>query len=235
MQPANQCFTPMENRWRLVIHWLCESLRLRVFAVRVLRMRHALWAAAQWLLAPGYEAMLRRTVREQLGPLGAGRWLDVGCGSGSRIAQALPGTLVGIDSAANVLYESRCDDVAYVCASATALPFEAANFDGVVCFGLLHHLDDADADTALAEMRRVARPGGVILVFDSVSPRSALRRPLAALLRALDRGRHIRDEAALRRLLESPGFDLGPRVTYSWTGLEGCWATLVRRRSRATG
>jgi ubiquinone/menaquinone biosynthesis C-methylase UbiE len=191
--------------------------------------------AAQWMLAPRFGSTLRRTVRAQMEPLGAGRWLDVGCGPRSGIARTLPGTLVGIDHAAELLRETQRDGVLCVCASATALPFTAESFDGVVCFGLLHHLNDAEGDAALAEMRRVTRAGGVVLVFDNVSPRSTAQRPLAALLRALDRGRHIRDENALHRLLDRNGFNPGPRLTYSWTGLEGRWATFVRTGSRATG
>ncbi len=179
--------------------------------------------------------MLRRTVRDQMGPLGAGRWLDVGCGPRARIAHTLPGTLVGIDCAGDVLRATRHDGVIRICARATALPFADESFDGVVCVGLLHHVSDADAGTALAEMRRVVRTDGIVLVFDGVRPRSARRRPLAALLRSLDRGRHVRDDTALRRLLDQNGFSADSRTTYSWTGLEGCWARLVRTGSRATG
>jgi ubiquinone/menaquinone biosynthesis C-methylase UbiE len=198
-------------------------------------MAHALWSAAQWMLAPRCGEMIRRQVREQMAPLGAGRWLDVGCGPRSRIANLLTGTLFGVDFAVNRLHETQRDSVLCVCASATALPFAAGSFDGVVCFGLLHHLNEADADAALVEMCRVTRPGGNILLHDNVSTRSALRRPLAALLRALDRGEHIREEVALRRLLSRRGFSVGPRATYSWTGLEACWATFVRLPVRVQG
>lgn len=190
-------------------------------------MGHALWLAAQWILAPRFGATLRRTVLEQMAPLGVGRWLDVGCGPRSRIADTLPGTLVGIDCAMDRLRETRRDGVLCIGASATALPFAAGSFDGVVCFGLLHHLDKVDADCALAEMRRVTRPGGTLLLHDNVEPLSAVRRPLAALLRALDHGRHIREEVSLRQLLDGHGFSVGPRMTYSWTGLEACWASLT--------
>ena len=190
-------------------------------------MRHALWLAAQWILAPGFHAKIRRTVRGQMAPLGPGRWLDIGCGPRSPIAQTLPGTLVGIDHAADLLPETQRGGVVCVCANANALPFAAECFDGVVCFGLLHHLNEADADLALVEMRRVLRSGGSILLLDNVSPESVACRPLAALLRALDRGCHIRTKEALQCLLERRGFHLGPRFTYSWAGLEGCWATII--------
>jgi ubiquinone/menaquinone biosynthesis C-methylase UbiE len=189
-------------------------------------MGHAVWEAVQRLLAPDYEAMLRRTVRDRLGAHGPGRWLDAGCGPRVYALQSLPGTLVGIDSAAAVLRTAQRNGVVCVCGSTTALPFAEESFDGVVCFGLLHHLSDEDADTSLTEMRRVTRPGGSVVLFDNVKPVSAIHRPLAALLRALDRGRNVRTEAEFRHLLAGHGFSIGPPITYAWAGLEGCWATL---------
>jgi ubiquinone/menaquinone biosynthesis C-methylase UbiE len=190
-------------------------------------MGYALWEALQWILAPRCGRLIRRTVREHFSQIGAGRWLDVGCGPRSLIAQTLPGTVVGIDCSTEILHETQRDNVTCITATATALPFTAESFDGVVSFGMLHHVSEQDAETALTEMRRVTRPGGVVLLFDSVSPVSSARRPLAALLRKLDHGCYVRDEATLRRLLNHHGFDIGRRITYSWTGLEGCWAVLV--------
>jgi SAM-dependent methyltransferase len=185
----------------------------------------------QRLLAPDYEAMLLRAMRDQLGAHGPGCWLDAGCGPRVEAFRALPGTLVGLDSAVRVLRAPQRRGVFCVCGSTTALPFAAQSFDGVVCFGLLHHLSDEDADTSLAEMRRVTRPGGSVVLFDNLKPASAMNRPLAALLRALDRGRYVRTESALRHLLAGHGFSMGPRITYAWAGLEGCWATLKLGRA----
>lgn len=178
-----------------------------------------LWAAAQWVLAPGYRLLLVRALRTHFDCSRPGRWLDVGCGGRSLAAGVLPGWLVGLDCNQAILPHGA------VCGSADALPFAAESFDGVVCFGLLHHLDDSTAPHALAEMRRVARAGAPILVFDAVRPRAPWRRPLAAWLRALDRGRHVRPEPQLRRLLADAAYTASPAVTYAWTGLEGGFAT----------
>ena len=50
-------------------------------------------------------------------------------------------------------------------ADAAALPFEDASFDAVTCVSMLHHVDDRPR--ALAEQRRVLRPGGrgALMVF----------------------------------------------------------------------
>lgn len=85
-------------------------------------------------------------------------------------------------------------------ADATALPFADASFSVVASMGLFHHLDNFQAKQAIAEMARVAGPSGSVAIFDAVRPVSALRRPLAALIRGLDFGRYMRDEAGLRAL-----------------------------------
>ena len=188
----------------------------------------ASWSAVQWLLAPGYCKLQLKLVQAHIGAIGQGRWLDVGCGPrhiGATRSPLPAGQLVGVDLAPP-LAPRLINGWLPACASADLLPFPDQIFDGVFCFGLLHHLDERQALMALAEMRRVLRPGGVALVFDAVTPRSALRRPLAALLRALDRGRYMRPESALHDLLGEKGFRPGPRMTYAWTGLEGCVGVL---------
>lgn len=192
-----------------------------------MKARYALWLAIQFILAPRFAAMVRRIVNERVVPLRTGQWLDIGCGPRSVVAQTLSGTLIGIDCSVEMMPKTDRNGTIYACGIATALPFVSKSFDGVFCFGVLHHMNDTDAISALDEMRRLIRPGGIIMIMDSVRPVSAARRPLSALLRALDRGRYIRDEAALRSLLDRHKFDVGKRFTYSWTGLEGLLAVLL--------
>jgi demethylmenaquinone methyltransferase/2-methoxy-6-polyprenyl-1,4-benzoquinol methylase len=81
---------------------------------------------------------------------------------------------------------------------ADALPFSDDSFDGAICKGALDHFDRPD--TAIAEMARVTRPGGRVVLavanFDSFSCRAA--RGIDAiqegwLKRALPRGRRHYD------------------------------------------
>jgi ubiquinone/menaquinone biosynthesis C-methylase UbiE len=192
-----------------------------------MKARYALWLAMQFIIAPRYATMIRRIVRERMVPLKTGQWLDIGCGPRSVVAKSLSGTLIGVDCSVEMMHDTNRNGTIYVCGNATALPFATKSFDGILSFGLLHHLSDTDADRALGEMRRLIRPGGIVMIFDSVRPASVARRPLAALLRALDHGRYTRDEAALRRLLDRHGFHAGPRMTYSWTGLEELRAVVL--------
>lgn len=170
--------------------------------------------AGAWL-APGARKILGAALGQALPA--SGSVLDVGCGAASWLwlTGAQP---VGLDRDARAVARFALRGRAVV-GDAVALPFAAKSFDAVVSIGLLHHLDDAQANLALHEMHRVAR--GKILVFDAVMPRATWCRPLPWAIRRLDRGRWMRSERALKTILDRHGMWRSRRLTYSWTGLEG--------------
>ena len=114
-----------------------------------------------------------------LGRLRAGMdLLDVGCGPATITAdlaeRVAPGRVVGLDAAPGALEAARAtlrerglsEQVELTCGDIMALPFEDASFDVVHAHQVLQHL--ADPVGALAEMRRVTRPGGIVAVRDAV-------------------------------------------------------------------
>ena len=104
--------------------------------------------------------------------------LDVGCGPASITAdlaeRVTPGRVVALDAASGALEAARAtlrdrglsEQVEVTCGDVMALPFEDASFDVVHAHQVLQHL--ADPVGALAEMRRVTRPGGIVAVRDAV-------------------------------------------------------------------
>ena len=104
--------------------------------------------------------------------------LDVGCGPASITAdlaeRVAPGRVVALDAAAGALEAARAtlrerglsEQVELTCGDVMALPFEDASFDVVHAHQVLQHL--ADPVGALAEMRRLTRPGGIVAVRDAV-------------------------------------------------------------------
>ena len=61
------------------------------------------------------------------------------------------------------------EHVRVVIADATLLPFLSARFSSVACLTMLHHIPSAAAqDAALEQMRRVLRPGGVLVGSDGL-------------------------------------------------------------------
>lgn len=108
--------------------------------------------------------------RAKIVPLANGRVLELGVGMGLNLAHYDPDkveTVVGVDPAPElrVLAETAPRDprlaVSVAEGTAEALPFEAAEFDTVVCTFTLCSVHAPQA--ALAETRRVLKPGGRLL------------------------------------------------------------------------
>jgi SAM-dependent methyltransferase len=99
-------------------------------------------------------------LREALDGAAGDRLLDVGGGTGN-YADALRHEgwqpLV-CDRSPDMLARAAGKGLETVVADAQSLPFEDASFDAVICVCMLHHVDDQAK--ALAEQRRVLRPGG---------------------------------------------------------------------------
>ena len=102
-----------------------------------------------------------------------GRILDAGTGTGLNLRH-LPAGSVGLDiNPRNVeLVAARLPDHTVVLGDIESMPFEDASFSTVVCTEVLEHVPDPSR--ALAEIRRVLQPGGVLI--GSVPARSAIWR-----------------------------------------------------------
>ncbi len=105
------------------------------------------------------------------------RGLDVGCGTGRLLASlhgAWPGMkLTGIDLSTPYLGEARrligrTARVKLEEAAAEALPFDDASLDLVVSSFLLHELPQEIRGAAIAEMARVVKPDGLVVIVDSI-------------------------------------------------------------------
>src|SRR5687768_8157785 len=91
--------------------------------------------------------------------------LDLGCGEGLLALLKRKGVyLAGVDLSPDLLVMARRNgyDVASL-GQLTELPFADASFDYVVSLDVFGHVDFADKDVVLAEIKRVLRPDGVTL------------------------------------------------------------------------
>lgn len=125
------------------------------------------------------------------------RALDVGTGTGA-LAYALAtrvGQVVGVDSDPAMIERARADapaNVEFQVADGEHLAFESFSFDLAVTARTLHHTPRPEL--LIAELVRVTKPGGTLLVADQLAPVD----PLAAF--ELNRFEKARDASTSRLL-----------------------------------
>jgi SAM-dependent methyltransferase len=139
------------------------------------------WEAIGSAWTPGRGTAALRAYSDRVNLALLERWLPERIGSvlktdlfDEAVGHGLVGSLgaraeriVGIDISASVVREAarRNPSLEAVVADVRALPFPAGSFDVVVSNSTLDHFDsEAAIDEALAELARVLRPGGVLVV-----------------------------------------------------------------------
>jgi SAM-dependent methyltransferase len=136
--------------------------------------------------------------------------LDCGCGTGNNL-QLLSafGRAYGFDLAAVGLDLGReANRTRLARATVAAIPFPDDAFDVVTSFDVLYSLDEPIERAAMAEMYRVTRPGGYILI--NVAAMESLRGDHSVL------GHEVRryTRRSLSELVERTGFSI-VRITYT--------------------
>jgi len=140
----------------------------------------------------------------------APRLIDCGCGTGANLAllQAF-GRAYGCDRTWTGLAHARAGHLGRIVrADVAALPFRAESLDVATSFDVLYCLETPAERAAVAEMFRVLRPGGRIVV--NVAALDILRGDHSVLGHELRRY----TPARLRRLLEGHGFVV-ERLTFT--------------------
>lgn len=133
---------------------------------------------------------LKRIARDMLRPRSS--VLDVGCGFGLetvRLARIVgqAGHVFGIDKSTDFIAEAKKRAVAaglaidYRAGDAQALPYANQSFDAVRAERLLIYLKDWDK--AVAEMKRVARPGAPLAFIEPEFDTTTINLPDRALVR----------------------------------------------------
>lgn len=119
--------------------------------------------------------------------------LDIACGPGSVVAAFAPRVrhVVGLDATEAMLEEGRAlatarhlSNVEWHLGDVYRLPFADSSFDIVTCRFAFHHFERPEA--AFAEMTRVCRAGGRIMLCDAIASTDPAK---AAAFNAMERHR----------------------------------------------
>jgi ubiquinone/menaquinone biosynthesis C-methylase UbiE len=181
-------------------------------------------------------ASLEQDVVRFVAPSGDERALDSGTGSGALAFALAPHVreVVGVDIVPELLEQARkraerFPNATFVEGDSTKLSFEYGSFDLAGTLRTLHHIPRPEL--AMAELVRVTRPRGRVLVVDQIAPVDPLA---AAELNRFERARdpsHSRAlaDVDLRGLFESNGlvliraeYEREPRDLDAYLDLAGC-------------
>ena len=161
-----------------------------------------------WAAGEAYEPYIGRwsrlVARDFIGWLALpsdARWLDIGCGTGvltqTILAHAAPASVTGIDPSDQFIDYARRHTpesrATLRTGNAEALPFSDGLFDAVVAGLVLNFIPSPER--ALAEMKRVLRPGGTgaVYVWDHAGEMQLIRHFWDAAI-VLDPGARDLDE-----------------------------------------
>jgi len=110
--------------------------------------------------------------------------LDVGCGIGGMDGgvAAEVSSLVGVDISSRSIAEAtrRHPDVTYRVYEGRRLPFPDGHFDVVFTACVMHHVPPGQWDDFVGELHRVARTGGLVVIFEHNRLNPLTRRAVAA-------------------------------------------------------
>lgn len=164
--------------------------------------RHFWFRGFRWFVTP----FIRQATRGRRDA----RILDCGCGTGANLDLLDRfGTSYGFDlSPVGLEVAATSGRRRTVRASVTAAPFPGNFFDLVTSFDVLYALPERDERAAVAEMYRLARPGGFALI--NVAAMEVLRGDHSVLSHEVRRY----SRASLGRLVTGAGFEV-VRLTHT--------------------
>ena len=168
---ANAIVDLHDPGWPVLRHvdpWLVPGdLWYRTESRAFFAVRAATWDTKFGADLPAYAAAIA-----EAGLPPGGVTVDIGCGTGRalpalRAAVGSSGRIIGVDHTPQMLAaagdRARSCDAPLLLADARRLPFADGTIDAVFAAGLANHLPDHEA--WLAELARVTRPGGRLVLF----------------------------------------------------------------------
>lgn len=140
--------------------------------------------------------------------------LEIGCGTGTLTLEAKrqagpSGKVFGIDIIPGMIEASQQkarqanEEVTFQLGSINDIPFPANSFDAVMCSFMIFHMSEATRRKGIAEIHRVLKPQGHLLVLDLATPPQPLARAIAQIVFGFRQDHELKE---LLPLMGSCGF-----------------------------
>lgn len=161
---------------------------------------------------PGWAKVL---VNQYVQPAVGARILEIGCGPGTIVPYLPPSEYLGFDLSPKYieLAKKRFPNAHFVCerVSQFSLAKEQA-FDIVLALGIVHHLDDTEAQQLFRIAYDALKPGGKLVTIDGVYADG--QSPAARWLLSRDRGEYVRSEQEYVRIASKVFSNIRPSVRH---------------------
>jgi SAM-dependent methyltransferase len=134
-------------------------------------------------------------VNEYVQPKAGARILEIGCGPATIVGYLPPSDYLGFDLSPEYveLAKRRFPKARFVCERVSQFSLaKEESFDVVLAFGIVHHLEDAEARQLFQIAYDALRPGGKLVTMDGVWANG--QSPAARWLLARDRGEYVRSK-----------------------------------------
>jgi len=176
-------------------------------------------------------AQIARIAREHLADVPHPSLLDVGCGVGliyAMLRERYP-DLTGVDVAPAALAQARKIQAGgrFARYDGHRLPFDSGAFDLTYAVNVMHHVPPVSWEAFAAELSRVTRPGGLVVVFEH-NPWNPLTRMIVSRCE-FDDDAVLLAQGKIRTLLRGSGLTECDRrhiIFFPWSGRP--WASLER-------
>ena len=154
-------------------------------------------------------ALLLDLVSRRVGDPAELTLLDVGCGVGVTDGFLVErvGALLGVDTSREAVERARSNNpaVSYSAYDGDRLPYEDESVDVAFAICVFHHVPPQERDALAAELRRVVRPGGLVVIFEH-NPFNPFTR-LAVSRCEFDEDAILLTRRAATRLLRGAGLE----------------------------
>ena len=166
-----------------------------------------------WWNLVGGPGSARVLVNEYIRPRAGARILEIGCGPGTIVPYLPQADYLGFDLSSEYIEmaKRRFPQARFVCERVSQFSLEGeGTFDIVLALGIVHHLDENEAQQLFQIGFDALRPGGRMITIDGVLIDDQPKAERWLLQR--DRGAYVRSEPEYVRIASSVFRDVKPTV-----------------------